>query len=158
MNKRYQAGDYEARHLEPAWRDRADFIITANISESKDREWEQLWARRIENNRFEVCCIPFFVHDLALGDEVETDDNDIIHSLLKRSGHSTFRVWLKDSLQTTRDEISQMIRENGLQSEWSSDNLVAIDAANDERAQKIADFLIKQEKAGRLTYETGRTK
>lgn len=53
-------GDYEARHNEPAWRDRANFVIAADIAGSPDkREWEQLWARKLSDTRFEICCIPF---------------------------------------------------------------------------------------------------
>jgi hypothetical protein len=34
-----------------------------------------LWARQVGDRRFEICCIPFFLYDVALGDVVETDEN-----------------------------------------------------------------------------------
>jgi hypothetical protein len=34
---------------------------------------EQLWARQVGDRHFELCCIPYFVYDLALGDVVEID-------------------------------------------------------------------------------------
>ena len=33
-------------------------------------EWEQLWGKEVGPQRCIVCCIPFFVYDVALGDEV----------------------------------------------------------------------------------------
>jgi hypothetical protein len=35
--------------------------------------------------------------------------------------------------------------------------LLAVDAADEEHAQHIADFLAERESAGQLTYETGRS-
>ena len=62
-----------AIHLNPAWRDRANFIAFVSIELDEPGErWEQLWARQIANNLFEICCIPFFAYDLALGDQVDT--------------------------------------------------------------------------------------
>ena len=87
-------------HLNPVWREKANFIIGAKCMPRKDSDsrcWEQLWSRQITDNHFEVCCIPFFVYDLALGDEVETDSNYLIVQVVKPSGHYTFRVWFGDS-------------------------------------------------------------
>jgi Domain of unknown function (DUF4265) len=159
MNTRYKPGDYEARHLEPVWRSRANFIITADIGETAERrEWEQLWAKQIGDRRFEICCIPFFVYDLALGDEVETDSDHIIRQVSRRSGHVTFRVWFGNSSdKTIRDETVAIVRESGGEHEWSSNNLLAIDAVSPEAVQAIADFLNAQHCRNRLTYETGRS-
>ena len=43
-------------------------IIAASIDPgSTGITTEQLWARRLDEERFEVCCIPFFAYDVALG-------------------------------------------------------------------------------------------
>lgn len=52
------------------WRDSADFIITAALPEAG--HFEQLWAKNVGENQLEICCIPFFLDDVALGDVVET--------------------------------------------------------------------------------------
>lgn len=41
--------------------------------------------------------------------------------------------------------------------EWSSSNLLAVDAADEEHAHQVADFLSEREILGELKYETGRT-
>ncbi len=106
VNSRYKAGDYEARHTEPVWRSRANFVIAADIASAPDkREWEQLWARKSADTRFEICCIPFFVYDLALGDEVETDGDHVLRRVVKPSGHFTFRVWFGSSTDPATETV-----------------------------------------------------
>ena len=41
--------------------------------------------------------------------------------------------------------------------EWSSVNLLAVDAVDQEHAQKIADYLFRGQEQGYLMYETGRS-
>ena len=159
MNVRYEPGDYEARHNEPVWRQRANFIIAADISANPEkREWEQLWARLVDGDRFEICCIPFFVYDLALGDQVEVDENHVLRRVVQPSGHYTFRVWFGESKDPAgRDRVIEVLRSKGCEYEWSSENLLAIDAATQSIAQETADVLAELQTEGRLTFETGRT-
>lgn len=150
-------------HLSPVRRGRANFIIDADIEEEgSPRRFEQFWARQLGESRFEICCIPFFVYDLALGDEVETRVQGerlyVIERVVKPSGGYTFRAWFGDSSDVgVRDEVIEALRELGSEFEWYSENLLAIDAADDGRAQAVADFLLENEQLDRLTYETGRT-
>ncbi len=157
-------GDGEfAVHPNPVWRDRADFIIHAEVGgRDPARRFEQLWTRRVGPNRFEICCIPFFAYDLALGDEVETAARSGRQFLLSRviipSGHYTFRVWFGESSHpSSRDEVVRELARLGCELEWSSENLVAVDAPSVEVAQGAADLLLDHERQGHLVYETGRT-
>jgi uncharacterized protein DUF4265 len=144
----------DAVHEAPAWRERANFIVGAPLPE--EGRAEQLWARQLGDERFEICCIPFFVYDLALGDVVETDaDYDVVR-VLERSGRFVFRVWFGDAFHP-RQEVADELAGLGALLEWSSANLLAVDAADAAQAQEIADYLAEQERAGRLTYETGRS-
>jgi Domain of unknown function (DUF4265) len=153
------ANDYIAIHLEPAWRARANFIITAEIGGTAIRtEREQLWARQTDEFCFELCCIPFFVYDLAIGDEVRTDPQYVIRQLIKPSGHYTFRVWFGASEELSRqDELVTTIRDLGCEFERSSANLLAIDAASVPLAEKLADYLFVCQSAGQLVYEAAFT-
>jgi hypothetical protein len=159
MNTRYKLGDYEARHNAPVWRDRANFVIAADIASSPEkREWEQLWARKLSDTRFEICCIPFFAYDLALGDEVETDGDHVLQRVLKASGHFTFRVWFGNSTDPgDRVRVMEIVQREGCEHEWSSENLLAIDAPTQETAQVLADALAALQQEGQVTFETGRT-
>lgn len=147
-------------HVNPVRSERANFVIRADIEEEGlPRRFEQLWARQLGETRFEICCVPFFVYDLALGDEVETDSEGyVIERVVKPSGGYTFRAWFGDSNQAgARDEVIEALRERDCEFEWHSEKLLAINAADDGQAQEVADFLLDHEQLGDLTYETGRT-
>jgi hypothetical protein len=124
--------------------------------------WEQLWSRQLADDRFELCCIPFYAYNLALGDVVETDATGehryVIQRVVQPSGHFTFRVWFGDSSHpTVRDEVLGEINRLGCLFEWFSPNLLAISAGSEDTAQRIADYLWSREQEGHLVYETGRT-
>lgn len=147
-------------HLNPVWHEKADFIIGARVASPQDPDiqgWEQLWSRQTAPDRFELCCVPFFVYNLALGDEVETDSELAIARVVRPSGHYTFRVWFCDSSEPNirQEVIAQVYYLKGLP-EWYSHNLLAIDMPQDQ-AQAIADFLYEQEQMGHLMYEAGCT-
>ncbi len=146
----------EAVHQDPVWRDRADFIIGAEITgASLDVKTEQLWARRVDALRFEICCIPFFVYDIALGDVVETSSDFLVRRVVESSGRFVFRVWFGESFHS-RDEIAAQLVELGAVIEWSSPNVLAVDAADEELAKVISGWLLEREEQGQLVYETGR--
>lgn len=146
----------EAVHQEPIWRDRSNFIIAASIRDGGDVETEQLWARRDDEGHFEICCIPFFVYDLALGDVVETSADYLVQRVIRQSGRYVFRVWFGESFHP-RDEVAGQLKGLGSLVEWSSPNLLAVDAVDLEHAQMVADFLVQHQDAGHLAYETGRS-
>lgn len=147
----------EAVHRDPVWRDRSNFILTASIDPGDtDVYTEQLWARQIGASHFEICCIPFFLYDLALGDVVEADEKNFVKSIVRRSGRYVFRVHVVN-LPRAGEEIIPQIEALGGLVERSSRSMFAIDAENDQNAQRIAEFLWDQEQRGTLEYETGRT-
>lgn len=132
------------------WKERPAY----NVSSSCGREDSG-------NNRFEVCCIPFFVRDLALGDVVTTSATEgleyVVAKVVAPSGRYVFRVWFGESFHP-RDEIASDLSALGSLIEWSSRNLLAIDAVDRDHAQRVADVLMELENVGHLIYETGRSK
>jgi Domain of unknown function (DUF4265) len=155
------SGQREVQHLEPVWRDRSNFIIAADISsQGTAAAYEQLWVRQLSGNQFELCCIPFFLCDVALGDLVETEVSGprqyVISRVVTPSGRFVFRVWFGESFQP-RDEVAIALEDLGALLEWSSPNLLAVDARDAAHGQVIADFLADRESKGQLVYETGKT-
>lgn len=147
-----------AVHPAPIGRDRADFMIRAPLD---DGGWEQIWSRKLTESTFEICCIPFFASDLALGDVVRAaplrESQYAIAEVLERSGHYTFRAWFGDSTRPkeARADLMDFVTGSGCAFEVSSDNLLAIDAPPGKE-QVVADELARREAAGDLVYETGR--
>ncbi len=151
-------------HENPAWREKADFIIGVELDAddaASPQRREQLWSTRMGDDRFQVCCIPFFAYNINLGDEVETwtqgERRYEVRRVVKDSGRYTFRVWFGDSHdRTIRDEITREAKHSGWLLEWYSEKILAI-SAEPALAQQTADYLLRQEQLGRLVYETGRT-
>ena len=60
-----------------------------------------------------MCCIPFFVFDLALGDVVATSPREgrkyVVDKVVEPSGRYVFRVWFGESFQP-RDEIASELK------------------------------------------------
>lgn len=149
-------------HEYPVWREKANFIIHAMI-DSKDGvlRLEQLWARRLSENAnfFEICCIPFFVYDLALGDKVKTSTGYgkqyILQEIVEPSKRHTFRIWFKKN--TAKTEVQIAIEEMDCLLEWQTPkgNLLAVDASSFAKAEILADYLWRMEQQGILMYETG---
>lgn len=154
---KYRTGEHVAVHSSPIWRERADCVFAA-YQEMKDgkNEWEQLWGREVAPQRFIVCCIPFFVYDVALGDEVEVDSDFVLKRVVRRSAQVTFRVWFGGQEAATRQAVVREIETMNPLMEWSSENLLGLSVSAGE-AQKVADWLAKFETAGKLQYETGRS-
>ena len=147
----------EAVHRGPVWRDRSNFIITAAIDPGDtETTTEQLWARRLDDARYELCCIPFFAYDLALGDIVEVDLAFQVTRVSTPSGRYVFRVYFNESTQPG-DEAVERLEELGALMEWSSGKLLAIDARDQSHAQQVADFLQDRETLGQLVFETGKS-
>jgi Domain of unknown function (DUF4265) len=145
-------------HLNPVWRDRADFIVHAVVD---DEALEQLWARQLDDRRFEVCCIPMFVYDIALGDIVETQrvgDREYVVASVEPRGRYAFRVSFSESPdrgQATEQLLSDLGDDWLL--EWYSETLLGLDAPDPEKAQELADLLQQLEDQGLFIYETARS-
>ena len=144
-------------HRQPVWRDRADFVVMAPLPEP--RTYEQLWARQESEDLFEICCIPFFVHNLSLGDVVRTESragrSHLVSEVVRPSGRWTFRLWLGESHEDGGQVEAELVACGAL-TEWSSQHLLGIDAKDEAHAQVVADVLAHGERAGRWLYETGR--
>ncbi len=148
-------------HTEPVWRERANFVINAELpEEDQPHRFEQLFARQVAGDRFEVCCIPFFLYDVALGDVVVAGPigalQYVMSEVVEPSGHRVFRVWFGESFQP-REEIADELLSLGALIEWSSNNLLAIDATDEQHAQVLADVLSEHERADHLVYEAGQS-
>jgi len=148
-------------HHEPVWRERSDFIIAAEIEPGDTgKDTEQLWARKTDESHFELCCIPFFTYHLALGDVVRTeprgDRQYVVAEVTRPSGRFVFRVWFGGTTEPREDILNKLESLGGLL-EWSSNNLLAVDASDAACAQLVSDYLQVCAAADRLAFEPGKT-
>jgi hypothetical protein len=142
----------EAVHANPVWRDRSNFIIRVLLPDLAASE--QLWARKLSDHEFEICCIPFLTYGIALGDVVETDEDYNVQRVVRSSGRSVFRIWFGSS-DWGKDVVAADLAGLGSLVEWSSRDLMALDAPNPETAKKVTEYLDKGARQGHFIYETG---
>ncbi|MEU3936349.1 DUF4265 domain-containing protein [Streptomyces sp. NPDC029044] len=106
-------------------------------------QMEQIWLRALEGRVYEVCCLPFRVYGLALGDIVSLDSEArTIVDVVRSSGNRVFRVFFPYSasegeFHEAKGEVASVIREAGLQAEWSGDRHVAINVPVDGSVGRV---------------------
>jgi hypothetical protein len=148
------------KHHGSVWLDRMDYVFHAVLPDDPEGV-EQLVGRRVADNELELCCIPFFLYDVSLGDIVAIDNDDMFERVVRPSGRYTFRVWFgkeSDPKDAPKDQIAAELElELGALLEWHGADLLAVDAEDGVAAQTIADYLQARENAGEITYETGKT-
>jgi Domain of unknown function (DUF4265) len=84
---------------------------------------------------------------------VGTDAEHELARVVEPSGRFVFRVWFGETFHP-RQKVADELTERGALLEWSSANLLAVDAPNGQPALVIAGYLAEQERTGRLTFET----
>jgi Domain of unknown function (DUF4265) len=145
-----------AAHQDPVWRSRADYIFQAYVDGDPDYR-EQLWGRLVAPGVAEICCIPFLLRDLALGDVVRMDDRSILEGTVERSGRVAFRFWFHEPDAAARDELLARLSALGALTEFSSRRLLAVDAQDRRLAVTVASVLAEFEERGIGAYETADT-
>jgi len=141
--------------------ERADRTVwVAFDTDGDDASWEGLLATPGDDEKVTVQSVPYFVYDLALGDEVSTvasaEGPLVAVERTRRSGMLTFRVVVDGG----DDRWQQLMRDLEPVSCWfdvRSPRFIAIGAPS-EHAQAVADYLHGREQRGELQYETGQTK
>lgn len=165
--------DYREHPSKPASWQNGQFVVSPEAeradctvwfafdTDGDDPSWEGLLATAGDDETVTVRSIPFFVYDLALGDEVSTvasaEGPLVAVQPTRRSGMFTYRVVFDGEAD---DRWQQLMRDLEPWSCWfdvRSPRFVAI-AAPSEHAQAVADYLHGREQRGELQYETGQTK
>ncbi len=148
----------DLQHQKPAWSDKADFVIAADIKNTpwgSEYLYEQLAAKSIGDNAYVVCAIPFATPDICLGDEVALDEKYTIKSVIKKSEYVGFRVATKN--MKSQEELINQLKTliNELYHEHFSESLLAVAVHGSEDAQLTADVLQKAEDLHTIVeYET----
>lgn len=91
---------------------------------------EQLWTKRVGTHEFELCCIPFFAYDLALGDVVHANESSgwVIQSVVRRSGNGVVRVAVTDRSEekTLHVPLHDLLGRLDYLCEWFTPGYVAV--------------------------------
>lgn len=155
--------DYKIHH-HPVWRDRADAIVNAIIEHDKPGDMqESLWARKLTDDRYEICCVPFFIYDLALGDEVETTLDEagklVLRTVVGRSGNQTFWLWFNEpDGREVWDRAYSSAAQAGCPVEGYNAGLIAFSAASAGQAALVSEALKEEIDRGLVECVSGSTR
>jgi hypothetical protein len=104
-----------------------------NPEDEQGYEVENLWAEPLEDHTFRILNSPFFVFELSCGDVVKAVPSDSklqYVSIVRRGGHSTYRLFLQGD-HTINDpsfqEYWRSISAEGATLENANDRFVAVD-------------------------------
>jgi hypothetical protein len=145
-----------ATHDLPVWRSRANFLIMADLTpHGMSGKLEQLWARRIGDRAFEICCIPFFTYGIALGDSVETNGDYRVLGIVNKGGHRNLRVAIVKGAQTEQlhEAIHGWLDSAGFLYEWRGGGYAAVDLSFAHQEDALIDFIRAWAESGQLQYE-----
>lgn len=144
-------------HESPVRRGDSNYIARVDLAPfGLEGEVEQLWLRKLEDGSFEVCCIPFRVYGIALGDIVFLSvGGTTIVGLVRRSGRRVLRVLLMSTpdISSLTGEINVEVSRLGLMSEWSGDRHVAIDVPIGADVNILLGLFERSEAASRAFWE-----
>lgn len=134
----------------------SDFFIRADLSDyGMPGRFEQIWVKTINDRVFQVCCVPFFVYGIALGDLVETDDEFTFQRIASKSGHKTLRIAVAKKTDDAHlhTVCHEWVVQSGLLHEWYSDGYLAVDLPPDVHDVENMQVLDELEQSGSICVE-----
>ncbi len=134
----------------------SDFFIRVDLSQhGMAGRFEQLWVKKIDSQKFQICCIPFFTYGIALGDIVETDNDFTLLRILTKSGHRTLRVAIviKEEQEIIHDILHEWVNNTGLEYEWYASGYLAVDIPPDINILSCFSNLEPLEASGVISVE-----
>ncbi|MGS2590056.1 DUF4265 domain-containing protein [Streptomyces hebeiensis] len=146
-------------HDNPVHRGKSNYIARVDLTPfGLDGEVEQLWLQQLEDGSFEVCCIPFRVYGMSLGDIVSlSPDGVMVARLVRKSGRRALRVLLMPTADSSNvaSGIEAEVSRLDLLSEWSGDRHVAIDVPIGSDVATLISLLEREEAESRVFWEWG---
>lgn len=145
-----------AMHREPAWRDRANYILRIDLEpHGMPDRFEQLWVRQIDPERFELCCIPFFIYGAALGDIVTTEGNPGVLTVIEPSRHRCLRIAIKrpPADDTTHVSLHRALVDADATFEFYQAGYVSVDIASDEQSAVVLNAIQSFIDTGEAVWE-----
>ncbi len=148
------------QHDEAVWTEFADCTVLVRIP-GVDDALERLTCRKVAEDQFSVCCLPFSLYNVCLGDTIRIvgvapETPGVISEKVEDGGRYLFRVALTEPGTTNMQSAASTFISMGHLVEVYSPMMLAVDAADDQAMQGLAAFLQMREDAGDWDYETGR--
>jgi hypothetical protein len=120
-------------------------------------ESEGIWAKRLGDGLYSIDNSPFFVYGVNIDDVIKAEDRGVdapvFVEVVRRSGHSTYRVWVADD--GTANAILALLKERGCYVERAYARLVAIDIPPGPEAIELARLIFATAEDGVWDVDEG---
>ena len=122
---------------------------------------ENLWAAALGDGRYRIDNIPFYVYGISLDDVVHAEEIGgrlVFREVVSRSGHSTYRILVKDSAGFNGTDFTSLwpaLEELGCSREVASRRWIAIDVPPTTDVFSVYSILEAGEEQGVWTFEEG---
>lgn len=142
-------------HPHPVWHDRVNSaLMLPMISPETEQCFEQLWTAysKVEN-AYQVCCVPFYVYDITLGDWLDLDTTKGNHvRRIRTIGHTTLRIWFYEVTQM--QTMVHKLLDLGCFCEQGTDNqLIGVSVPDEVSLATVSQVLQSEVERGTLSYE-----
>jgi len=146
-------------HPNPLRQDNVDTYVYTIVQSADDYYLEQLPVHWLSATECEICSIPLYAYNIALGDVVSIErvgDLPLVSGIKQASGRKVFRVWFGNLDSSVRDKIYAALKEIGCQMEWGNHSLLGVDASSEAIAIQARYFLTQfEEQVGGELFEDG---
>jgi hypothetical protein len=144
-------------HENPVWRGGKNYMAMVDLAPFDLKGMlEQLWLREVdEGSGYEICCVPFYVYGLALGDVVNKNESEVVDSVIRKSGRRVLRIYFVEPRPSKdgRSALVGAVESIGLLSEWNGDRHVAIDVVDISVMQPVFDSVEEEIQNGTAFWE-----
>ena len=142
------------KHRWPVWQNEVNTSIFVPVQKDdlygEEYALEEIPAKAEGNGHYKVCSIPLLVHNINLGDIVETNTEMLYEKTVVDNGRYGFRLAINtpdthesENIPEFERVIDSLVKKYNNNVEFFSHALVAIDVADRKSAKKISKYLEK---------------
>ena len=131
--------------------------LPANDPSGGEAEW--VWAKKLENDIFELRNVPTFAKGLSYGDTVRVrfeDNVPLFQDVVRRGGHSTYRIYARSDRRNPEVvHVVQTLEKMHCEVENATDKIIGVDVLPDADIYAVYKALQDAEQTGILEFQEG---
>lgn len=141
-------------HDDPVHRSISNYIGMVDLDPyGLSGQLEQVWLRSLDQDQFELCCIPFAAYGLSLGDVVEVTADGIVSKIVRKSGNRTLRFLFKSHQEGDFQRVTELLSNDNILFEGRGRRQVSVNLTKESQAAEVIEFIGELVVSGRAFWE-----